>query len=129
MEVVAVLAKDVPAETMFQYLSIQDRVPSAFYRLRVQMVVVQVNLDPDTIKSAILQQHQSSPLLLGSSSSSSSSTDNNAKDSAESGAWLSSLLDVGKVKPMEGWEFPAGGVVIDRYEAVTRRFFVALGAL
>ncbi|GJJ77907.1 hypothetical protein EMPS_10266 [Entomortierella parvispora] len=124
MEVVAVLAKDVPAETMFQYLSVQDRVPSAFYRLRVQMVVVQVHLDPETIKSAILQQQRPPPLQLGSGRP----LNTNAKDS-ESGAWLSSLLDVGKVKPMEGWEFPEGGEVIDRYEAVTRKFYVAPGAL
>lgn len=124
MEVVAVMAKDIPAEAMFQYLSIQDRVPSAFYRLRVQMVVVKVNLNPDTIKSAILKQQQPLPLQL----SSGSNTDNDAKGS-ESGAWLSSLLDAGKVKPMEGWEFPAGGEVIDRYEAITRKFYVALGAL
>lgn len=117
-EVIAVLAKDVPTETMFQYVSIQDRVPTAFYRLRVQMVVVQIHLDPETIKNAILQQRPTQ-LQLGDASSFNS----------ESGAWLSSVLDVGKAKPMEGWEFPAGGEVIDRYEAITRRFFVSQGAL
>ncbi|KAF9111561.1 hypothetical protein BGX27_004751 [Mortierella sp. AM989] len=90
---VTVLARDIPAETMFQYLSIQDRVPQAFYRLRVQMVVVQVNVDANTLNIG-----QMPPPIT-------------------------------KSKGMEGWEFPNGGQVIDRYEAVTRRFWVSQGAL
>ncbi|KAF9436825.1 hypothetical protein BGZ76_002862 [Entomortierella beljakovae] len=95
LESVAVLARDIPAETMFQYLSIQGHVPQAFYRLRVQMVVVQV--------------------------------DNNAS-SLNLGQQILPLHS--KSKPaMEGWEFPEGGKVIDRYEAVTRRFWASQGAL
>jgi hypothetical protein len=96
-ESVSVLAKDIPAETMFQYLSIQDRLPSAFYRLRVQMVVVQVRTDFSTLAS------------------------NNVPISTVGGS-------MGK-PAMEGWEFPEGGEVIDRYEAITRRFWVSQGAL
>ncbi|KAG0368636.1 hypothetical protein BGX24_002740 [Mortierella sp. AD032] len=99
MESVSVLAKDVPAETMFQYLSIQDRLPPAFYRLRVLMVVVQVQTDVNALPS-------SSASVPGAASSSSPSK-----------------------SAMEGWEFPEGGVVIDRYEAITRRFWVTQGAL
>ncbi|KAF9362648.1 hypothetical protein BGX34_005761 [Mortierella sp. NVP85] len=98
METVSVLARDVPAETMFLYLSIQDRVPQAFYRLRVQMVIVQV--------------------------------EGNIKTLAEEYAGGSGSAVPGKQsKGMEGWEFPKGGQVIDRYEAVTRRFWVSQGAL
>ncbi|KAG0012001.1 hypothetical protein BGZ81_001817 [Podila clonocystis] len=42
LEPVSTLARNVPAETKFQYLQIHDRVLQDFYRLRVQMVVVQV---------------------------------------------------------------------------------------
>ncbi|KAF9911665.1 hypothetical protein EC991_002783 [Linnemannia zychae] len=94
MESVSVLAKDVPAETMFQYLSIQDRLPPAFYRLRVQMVVVQVQTDVNAPPASTLT----------------------ASKAASKAA-------------MEGWEFPEGGEVIDRYEAITRRFWVSQGAL
>ncbi|KAG0201085.1 hypothetical protein BGX33_010524 [Mortierella sp. NVP41] len=95
-ESVAVLAKDVPAETMFQYLSIQDRLPLAFYRIRVQLVVVEVETDLRAIVSG-----QPSPSPVSPS----------AKFA------------------MEGWEFPEGAKVIDRYEAITRRFWVSQGAL
>ncbi|KAI1319287.1 hypothetical protein EDD11_004424 [Mortierella claussenii] len=107
MEPVAVLARDIPAETMFQYLSIQDRVPQAFYRLRVQMVVVEVKInDP---KEFTQEQYGGSGLgaLPGSTGK-------------QSG---------GKGLGMEGWEFPSGGEVIDRYESITRRFWVSQGAL
>ncbi|KAF9351871.1 hypothetical protein BGX26_010186 [Mortierella sp. AD094] len=93
LEPVVVMARDIPAETMFQYLSIQERIPQAFYRLRVQMVVVQVNVDGKTLNIG-----QVPPPIT-------------------------------KSKSMEGWEFPNGGQVIDRYEAVTRRFWVSQGAL
>ncbi|KAG0243651.1 hypothetical protein BGX31_010351 [Mortierella sp. GBA43] len=98
METVSVLARDVPAETMFLYLSIQDRVPQAFYRLRVQMVVVQVQADIKTLVE-------------------------------ESTGGFSGAAPGKQSKGMEGWEFPKGGEVIDRYEAVTRRFWVSQGAL
>ncbi|KAF9927210.1 hypothetical protein FBU30_003426 [Linnemannia zychae] len=94
MESVAIMAKDVPAETMFLYLSIQDRLPPAFYRLRVQMVVVQVRTDYNA-------------LVNGSPTTSSPA----AKAA------------------LEGWEFPEGGEVIDRHEAITRKFWVSQGAL
>ncbi|KAF9160813.1 hypothetical protein BGX20_002376, partial [Mortierella sp. AD010] len=93
LESVVVMARDIPAETMFQYLSIQEHIPPAFYRLRVQMVVVQVNVDDKTLNIG-----QVPPPITNS-------------------------------KSMEGWEFPNGGQVIDRYEAVTRRFWVTQGAL
>ncbi|KAG0002740.1 hypothetical protein BGZ79_002390, partial [Entomortierella chlamydospora] len=93
LESVVVMARDIPAETMFQYLSIQEHIPPAFYRLRVQMVVVQVNVDGKTLNIG-----QVPPPITNS-------------------------------KSMEGWEFPNGGQVIDRYEAVTRRFWVSQGAL
>lgn len=97
-ESVSVLAKDVPAETMFQYLSIQDRLPPAFYRLRVQMAVVQVRTDFSALTS-----------------------NNNVPTATVGGS-------AGK-SAMEGWEFPEGGEVIDRYEAITRRFWISQGAL
>lgn len=96
MESVSVLAKDVPAETMFQFLSIQDRLAPAFYRLRVQMVVVQVRTDFSALANNV--PTTTAPVPKGSTS-------------------------------MEGWEFPEGGEVIDRYEAITRRFWVSQGAL
>ncbi|KAF9190208.1 hypothetical protein BGZ51_008839 [Haplosporangium sp. Z 767] len=108
LETISVLARDVPAETMFLYLSIQDRVPQAFYRLRVQMVVVQVKTD----------MAPGSALEVEGQTGSSSST-------AASPMPSSSL----KQKGMEGWEFPIGGEVIDRYEAITRRFWISQGAL
>ncbi|KAG0212050.1 hypothetical protein BGX28_006948 [Mortierella sp. GBA30] len=109
MESVSVLARDVPAETRFQYLSIQDRVPQAFYRLRVQMVVVQVKLSP-----AALAAETSGQAGAGSSAS---------------GGVVGFLGSGKQSKAMEGWEFPEGGEVIDRYEAITRRFWVSQGAL
>ncbi|KAF9545766.1 hypothetical protein EC957_010514 [Mortierella hygrophila] len=96
-ESVSVLAKDVPAETMFQYLSIQDRLAPAFYRLRVQMVVVQVRTDFSALANNNVPSTTAS-MTKGSTT-------------------------------MEGWEFPDGGEVIDRYEAITRRFWVSQGAL
>ncbi|KAF8940255.1 hypothetical protein BGZ47_007812 [Haplosporangium gracile] len=101
MESVSVLAKDVPAETMFQYLSIQDRLAPAFYRLRVQMVIVQVRTDISALANS----------------------NNNVPTPAASGPAAV------KGTAMEGWEFPEGGEVIDRYEAITRRFWVSQGAL
>ncbi|KAF9139850.1 hypothetical protein BG015_001881 [Linnemannia schmuckeri] len=101
MESVSVLAKDVPAETMFQYLSIQDRLAPAFYRLRVQMVVVQVWTDFSALANS----------------------NNNVPTPAASGSAAVKGI------AMEGWEFPEGGEVIDRYEAITRRFWVSQGAL
>ncbi|KAF8936543.1 hypothetical protein BGZ58_004038 [Dissophora ornata] len=98
MESVAVLARDIPAETMFQYLSIQDRVPQSFYRLRVQMVVVQVKMDAKTLAQ-------------------------------EMAGGISNAMPGKQMKGMEGWEFPSGGKVIDRYESITRRFWVTQGAL
>ncbi|KAF9094224.1 hypothetical protein BGX29_009608 [Mortierella sp. GBA35] len=95
-ESVAVLAKDVPAETMFQYLSIQDRLPLAFYRIRVQLVVVEVETD---LRAIVSGQPSPSPVSPSAKSA------------------------------MEGWEFPEGAKVIDRYEAITRRFWVSQGAL
>ncbi|CAO3569896.1 unnamed protein product [Mortierella alpina] len=101
LETVSVLARNVPAETRFQYLSIQDKVSQAFYRLRVQMVVVQIKLDPSALASEI-----------------------------SAGGAAAGYLGSGKQgKAMEGWEFPEGGEVIDRYEAITRRFWVSQGAL
>ncbi|KAF9315681.1 hypothetical protein BGZ91_005721 [Linnemannia elongata] len=97
MEAVSVLARDVPAETMFQYLSIQDRLAPAFYRLRVQMVVVQVRTDFSALAN------------------------NNVPTTTASVTKGSTA--------MEGWEFPEGGEVIDRYEAITRRFWVSQGAI
>ncbi|KAF9197244.1 hypothetical protein BGZ49_002406, partial [Haplosporangium sp. Z 27] len=93
LESVSVLARDIPAEALFQYLSIQEHVPPAFYRLRVQMVVVEVKVDADTLSLG-----QVPPPIM-------------------------------KAKSLEGWEFPDGGKVIDRYEAITRRFWVSQGAL
>ncbi|KAF9965633.1 hypothetical protein BGZ70_004430 [Mortierella alpina] len=101
LETVSVLARNVPAETRFQYLSIQDKVSQAFYRLRVQMVVVQIQLGPSALASEI-----------------------------SAGGAAAGYLGSGKQgKAMEGWEFPEGGEVIDRYEAITRRFWVSQGAL
>ncbi|KAG0239987.1 hypothetical protein BGW41_007382 [Actinomortierella wolfii] len=42
LEVVSTLARNVPAQTMFMYLQVDDRLPIANYRLRVQMLVVEV---------------------------------------------------------------------------------------
>ncbi|KAF9101542.1 hypothetical protein BGX27_011438 [Mortierella sp. AM989] len=99
LEPVSVLARNVPAETKFQYLQIHKRVPPAFYRLKVQMVVVAVesSAEPD------------SPL--------------NYSDASESRVRLA------HGDYMEGWDFPSGGRVIDRYESITRRFWVSEGAL
>ncbi|KAG0262721.1 hypothetical protein BG011_009851 [Mortierella polycephala] len=108
LETISVLARDVPAETMFLYLSIQDRVPQAFYRLRVQMVVVQVKTDTTP----------GSALEVGGQTGSSSPK-----------AALPTPSPSLKQKGMEGWEFPTGGEVIDRFEAITRRFWVSQGAL
>ncbi|KAF9902747.1 hypothetical protein BX616_001817 [Lobosporangium transversale] len=105
LETISVLARDIPAETMFQYLSIQDRVPPAFYRLRVRMVVVEVKVDDSKIPA--LGQYRGSDMYM-------------VLPSGRSG---SNRLG------MEGWEFPNGGKVIDRYEAVTRRFWISQGAL
>ncbi|KAF8932739.1 hypothetical protein EDD21DRAFT_385378 [Dissophora ornata] len=98
LELVSVLVRNVPAETKFQYLQIRERVPQAFYRLRVQMVVVEIQ---------------------GTNGSS-------ALDRSDA---LGSKGRVSHGEYMEGWDFPSGGRVIDRYESITRRFWVAEGAL
>ncbi|KAG0327197.1 hypothetical protein BGZ99_008178 [Dissophora globulifera] len=100
MESVSVLARDLPAETMFQYLTIQDHVMQTFYRLRVQMVVVQVKTDVKTLA-------QDPVGVMGGSG----------------------ILGGKHAKGLEGWDFPTGGEVIDRYEAITRKFWVSQGAL
>lgn len=87
LEPVSTLARNVPAETKFQYLQIHDRVLQDFYRLRVQMVVVQVKGLYDVTQE---------PSGRGSS---------------------------------DGWNLPADAQVIDRYESITRRFWVSVGAL
>ncbi|KAF9024071.1 hypothetical protein CPC16_002748 [Podila verticillata] len=87
LEPVSILARNVPAETKFQYLQIHDRVLQDFYRLRVQMVVVQVKGLYDVTQE---------PSGRGSS---------------------------------DRWDFPADAQVIDRYESITRRFWVSVGAL
>ncbi|KAG0334050.1 hypothetical protein BG000_008680 [Podila horticola] len=96
LEATAVLAKDVPAETMFLYLRIQERVPQDFYRLRIRMVVVEY-----------------SALSLGAARA----------DGVNDGA------RGGKTQILEGGAFPSGGKVVDRFEAITRRFWVTAGAL
>ncbi|KAF9283529.1 hypothetical protein BGZ74_001903 [Mortierella antarctica] len=92
LEPVSTLARNVPAETKFQYLQIHDRVLQDFYRLRVQMVVVQVKGLYD-----VSQEPSSSSFGRGGSS--------------------------------DGWDLPADAQVIDRYESITRRFWVTVGAL
>ncbi|KAF9914106.1 hypothetical protein BX616_008947 [Lobosporangium transversale] len=92
---VSVLARNIPAETRFQYLQIHDRVPPAFYRLKVQMVVVEVQ-------------------------------GGQGRDADASGSRSTRL---NHSKYMEGWDFPNGGQVVDRYETITRRFWVSGGAL
>ncbi|KAF9277595.1 hypothetical protein BGZ68_009183 [Mortierella alpina] len=99
-ETISVLSRNVPAETRFLITQIHERVPQAFYRLRIQMVVVEVPGGGD-----VAQQES---LVQGSSSS--------------------------KVRPshgdyMEGWDFPSGCKIIDRYETITRRFQISTGAL
>ncbi|KAG0323596.1 hypothetical protein BGZ99_002692 [Dissophora globulifera] len=90
-ESVLVLARNIPAETRFQYLQIHERVPQDFYRLKVQMVVVEVQ-----------GSRHDDPLV--------------------------SKSRLGHGESMEGWDFPSGGRVVDRYESITRRFWVADGA-
>ncbi|KAF9939327.1 hypothetical protein BGZ67_009630 [Mortierella alpina] len=94
-ETISVLSRNVPAETRFLITQIHERVPQAFYRLRIQMVVVEVQGDGD-----VTQQDPTSS----------------------------------KVRPshgdyMEGWDFPNGCKIIDRYETITRRFQISTGAL
>ncbi|KAG0078233.1 hypothetical protein BGZ93_007766 [Podila epicladia] len=91
LEPISTLARNVPAETKFQYLQIHDRVLQDFYRLRVQMVVVQVKGLYD------VNQEPSPSYSRGGSS--------------------------------DGWDLPADAQVIDRYESITRRFWVTVGAL
>ncbi|KAF9311855.1 hypothetical protein BG003_006900 [Podila horticola] len=92
LEPVSILARNVPVETKFQYLQIHDRVPQDFYRLRVQMVVVQVKGLYDMSQEPSLSS--------------------NGRDGSS-----------------EGWDLPADAQVIDRYESITRRFWVTVGAL
>ncbi|KAF9570467.1 hypothetical protein EC968_001803 [Mortierella alpina] len=101
-ETISVLSRNVPAETRFLITQIHERVPQAFYRLRIQMVVVEVQGG-----GGVAQQERM------------------AKDSA---------LSSSKVRPshgdyMEGWDFPSGCKIIDRYETITRRFQISTGAL
>ncbi|KAG0329509.1 hypothetical protein BG004_002321 [Podila humilis] len=100
LESAAVLARDIPAETRFLYLRIQARVAQEFYRLRVRMVVVEYSVN-------------------GSSSSSYSSDSVTSADGTKQKQ--QALIESGA--------FPAGGKVVDRFEAVTRRFWVTVGAL
>ncbi|KAG0377580.1 hypothetical protein BGX24_005855 [Mortierella sp. AD032] len=86
MKSVAVLARNVPAETKFQYLQIQEHVEPAFYRLRVQMLVVEV------AGGAVNDEKDEDPIL-------------------------------------HGWDFANGAKIIDRYESITRKFWVSAGAL
>ncbi|KAG0354575.1 hypothetical protein BG005_006380 [Podila minutissima] len=97
LESAAVLARDVPAETMFLYLRIQDRVPQDFYRLRIRMVVVEY----------------SAPSL----------------GAASRADGVNDRVRGGKTQILEGGAFPSGGKVVDRFEAITRRFWVTEGAL
>ncbi|KAG0302695.1 hypothetical protein BGZ97_002215 [Linnemannia gamsii] len=89
LEAVAVLARNVPVETKFQYLQIHDHVDPAFYRLRVQMLVVEVD---DTPAGRGRSKNNEDPML-------------------------------------DGWDFAKGAQVIDRYESITRKFWVSAGAL
>ncbi|KAG0274659.1 hypothetical protein BGZ95_009574 [Linnemannia exigua] len=86
MESVSVLARNVPAETKFQYLQIQEHVEPAFYRLRVQMLVAEV------AGSAVNDEKDEDPIL-------------------------------------HAWDFAKGAKIIDRYESITRKFWVSAGAL
>ncbi|KAF9380295.1 hypothetical protein CPC16_010379 [Podila verticillata] len=95
LEPAGLLAKDIPAETMFLYLRIQDRVPQDFYRLRVRMVVVEYSLSPSGAARA----------------------DGANADGGVQGTKI------------EGATFPSGGKVVDRFEAITRRFWVTAGAI
>ncbi|KAF9546547.1 hypothetical protein EC957_009624 [Mortierella hygrophila] len=97
IESIAVLARNVPAETKFQYLQIYDHVEPAFYRLRVQMLVVEVDDTPAGRRSR-------KDIVM----------DNG-------GEMEDSMLD--------GWDFAKGAQIIDRYESITRKFWVSAGAL
>ncbi|KAF9911097.1 hypothetical protein EC991_004651 [Linnemannia zychae] len=98
MESVAVLARNVPAETRFQYLQILDHVEPAFYRLKVQMLVVEVDdtlagrLSRKSVDTGVNGENDEDPLL-------------------------------------HGWDFAKGARIIDRYESITRKFWVSAGAL
>ncbi|CAO3572109.1 unnamed protein product [Mortierella alpina] len=101
-ETISVLSRNVPAETRFLITQIHERVPQAFYRLRVQMVVVEVQ---------------------GGDGGEAAEQERLVQDSGSS-----------KVRPshgdyMEGWDFPSGCRIIDRYETITRRFQISKGAL
>ncbi|KAG0293713.1 hypothetical protein BGZ96_002433 [Linnemannia gamsii] len=89
LDSVAVLARNVPVETKFQYLQIHDHVDPAFYRLRVQMLVVEVD---DTPVGKRRSRKNEDPML-------------------------------------DGWDFAKGAQIIDRYESITRKFWVSAGAL
>ena len=104
LETVSVLAKNVPAETRFQYLQILDRVEPDQYRLRVQMVVVEVE-DLHMAGEKEAEDDTADKLHMAASRIRSTHGDHT-----------------------EGWEFPIGGKVIDRYESVTRGFWVSTGA-
>ncbi|KAF9974909.1 hypothetical protein BGZ73_001608 [Actinomortierella ambigua] len=100
LEVASTLARNIPAQTMFMYLQVDDRLPIANYRLRVQMLVVEV-MSPSTNKASGLDD---------------------ARDPT--------LLQPDEMPPQdEGWDFPPNSRVIDRYETITRRFQVVAGAL
>ncbi|KAG0213539.1 hypothetical protein BGX28_004175 [Mortierella sp. GBA30] len=101
LEPVSVLSRNVPAETKFLITQIHERVPNAFYRLKIQMVVVEVQ--EDSTAQDQLRRDQASPPFS---------------------ATRPSHGDY-----MEGWDFPSGGKIIDRYESITRRFWVSSGAL
>ncbi|KAF9926050.1 hypothetical protein FBU30_004297 [Linnemannia zychae] len=95
LESIAVLARNVPAETKFQYLQIQDHVEPAFYRLRVQMLVVEIDDTP----------------------------------AGQQRRMLAATKGDGEDPMLDGWDFAKGAQIIDRYESITRKFWVAAGAL
>ncbi|KAF9155864.1 hypothetical protein BG015_008226 [Linnemannia schmuckeri] len=98
IESVAVLARNVPAETKFQYLQIYDHVEPAFYRLRVQMLVVEVDDTPAGRRSR------------------------KTRDVMDNG-------NENEDPMLDGWDFARGAKIIDRYESITRKFWVSAGAL
>ncbi|KAF8942840.1 hypothetical protein BGZ47_006081 [Haplosporangium gracile] len=98
IESVAVLARNVPAETKFQYLQIYDHVEPAFYRLRVQMLVVEVDDTPASRRSR------------------------KTRDVMDNG-------NENEDPVLDGWDFARGAKIIDRYESITRKFWVSAGAL
>ncbi|KAF9583680.1 hypothetical protein BGW38_008873 [Lunasporangiospora selenospora] len=110
MERVSTLARNIPAETRFLYLQIQDRVPHGFYRLRVRMAVVQAE-DSKVVEN---------PASLSSSQSMKTLADLESQNIVN-----------GLPEGLDGdWDFPGlKGKLIDQYESITRRFWVSTGAI